>query len=62
MHGIRGVIKIAANPWHQGTVWGIMKILGFLPDTVMAGVLQATFNAALAWSFVTYESFVSSKS
>lgn len=55
MHGIRIVIESTANARHQGTVRGIMEILGLLPDAVMAGILQATLDAPLAWSFVAYK-------
>ena len=38
---------------HQGFARGIMQILGLLPHPVVAGVLETTLDAPLAWPLIT---------
>ena len=47
------VVVVATHTGHQCTVRGIVKILGFLANTIMACVLQTTLDTALAWPLVT---------
>jgi hypothetical protein len=45
-------IGVAANSRHQRPVRSIMEILGLFANTIMASILQTTFDATLTRSFV----------
>jgi hypothetical protein len=46
---------LTADSRHQCLVGCIMKILGLLSNSIMAGILKATFDASLTGPFITFQ-------
>ena len=47
---------LVVGVWYKSFVGSIVQIFGLLSYSIVAVVLQATFDAAQTWSFVTWSS------